>query len=176
MPLTRNFTDYLPDVGVHGIAAAFEQLSNGKAPEQDRVTSELLRAGGNPILEEPKRLFNSGLKSMITSKAWSRGGVALLHIKGDKRNIYQMGTISVQFQNHQKVQLLRGVRQGDAKYPKLFTNSLEDVFKILLWDGVGINVNGEYLTYLRFVDDILLMVESLQDVQTMLYSLNFALR
>ena len=45
---------------------------------------------------------------------------------------------------------------------------MEDVFKTLRWDRMGINVNGEYLTYLRFADDIVIMAQSLQDLQKML--------
>ncbi|GBP12450.1 hypothetical protein EVAR_75860_1 [Eumeta japonica] len=37
---------------------------------------------------------------------------------------------------------------------KFFTNALEDVFKILNWKRYGININVEYLTRLRFADEI----------------------
>jgi hypothetical protein len=86
--------------------------------------------------------------------------------------------MSVQVQNHQTrpIQLLRGVRQGDVISPKLFTNALEDVFKTLRWNGMGINVSGECLAHLRFADDIVIMAESLQDLQEMLSSLNAASR
>ncbi|CAK1603556.1 unnamed protein product [Parnassius mnemosyne] len=54
----------------------------------------------------------------------------------------------------------RGVRQGDVISLKLFTAALEDVFKLLNWKGYGININGEYITHLRFADDIVLIAES----------------
>lgn len=94
------------------------------------------------------------------------------------RDLYKTATMSVQIQNYQTrpIQLLRGVRQGDVISPKLFTNALEGVFKTLQWDGMGINVNGEYLSHLRFADDIVIMAESLQDLQKMLSSLNAASR
>ncbi|CAK1586319.1 unnamed protein product [Parnassius mnemosyne] len=80
--------------------------------------------------------------------------------------------IRVQNQNTKPIQLQRGVRQGDVISPKLFTAALEDVFKLLDWKGYGININGEYITHLRFADDIVLMAESLEDLSTMLNDLN----
>ncbi|CAG4942460.1 unnamed protein product [Parnassius apollo] len=82
--------------------------------------------------------------------------------------------IRVQNQSSKPIQLQRGVRQGDVISPKLFTAALEDVFKLLDWKGYGININGEYITHLRFADDIVLMAESLEDLSTMLNDLNSA--
>lgn len=56
--------------------------------------------------------------------------------------------------------------------PKLFTNALEDVFKTLDWTGQGNNVNGEYISHLRFADDIVVMAESLEQLSGMLRSLD----
>ncbi|CAK1577928.1 unnamed protein product [Parnassius mnemosyne] len=80
--------------------------------------------------------------------------------------------IRVQNQSTKPIQLQRGVRQDDVISPKLFTAALEDVFKFLDWKGYGININGEYITHLRFADDIVLMAESLEDLSTMLNDLN----
>ena len=38
--------------------------------------------------------------------------------------------------------------------PKLFTAVLEGVFQTLNWEEVGLKINGEYLSHLRFADDI----------------------
>ena len=70
------------------------------------------------------------------------------------------------------IQLQRGVRQGDVISPKLFTTALEDVLKLLDWTGLGININGEYITHLRFADDIVVMAESMEDLGTMLNDLS----
>lgn len=35
--------------------------------------------------------------------------------------------------------------------------ALEDVFKFLDWEGI--NINGEYITHLRFVNNIVLLAE-----------------
>lgn len=56
VPLTRHFTDDLPDVDVCCVT-----------PE-NRATSELLRAGGNPIIGDLKRFINSVLNNIMTPK------------------------------------------------------------------------------------------------------------
>ncbi|CAG9132629.1 unnamed protein product [Plutella xylostella] len=70
--------------------------------------------------------------------------------------------------------LQRGVRQGDVISPKLFTCALEDVFKLVEWKRLGINVNGEYISHLRFADDIVIMAETLEELGEMLTDLNDA--
>lgn len=71
---------------------------------------------------------------------------------------------------------LKGVRKGDVIYPKLFTNAMEDAYKLLEWKGssssIIININSEYITHNRFADDIVVMAESLDDLSKMLEDLN----
>ena len=61
--------------------------------------------------------------------------------------------------------ILKGVRQGDPT--KLFTAAMEDVFRNLDWQSNGIMIYGEYLTHLRFADDILLVCHDPLELQTM---------
>ena len=75
-------------------------------------------------------------------------------------------------ENTKKFRIGRGVRQGDTISPKLFTSSLESVFKKLDWSKMGININGKYLSHLRFADDIVLMTVDLNEAQIMLQQLN----
>ena len=281
--LTRHYTDELPDISQDEIVMALRQLRNGKAPGEDGITSELLKAGGAPVIREIQNLFNTVLHSGRTPKAWSRSLVVLFFKKGDKtllknyrpitllshiyklfsrvitnrlarrldefqppeqagfrggygtidhihtvrqiiqkseeynqplclafvdyekafdsvetwavleslqrcqvdyryievlRCLYEAATMSVQVQGQQSkpIQLRRGVRQGDVISPKLFTSALEDMFKTLDWKGKGININGEYISHLRFADDIVLMAESLEELNQMLDGLASASR
>lgn len=276
--LTRHFTEDLPEVSSGEIEIALRQLKNGKAPGEDGITTELLKAGGKPVLGELQKLFNAVLFEGRTPEAWSRSVVVLFFKKGDKtqlknyrpisllshvyklfsrvitnrlarrldefqppeqagfrsgygtidhihtvrqiiqkteeynqplclafvdyekafdsveiwsvleslqrcqvdwryiqvmRCLYEAATMSVQVQNQQTrpIPLHRGVRQGDVISPKLFTNAMEDMFKTLNWKGRGININGEHISHLRFADDIVIMAETLQDLQQMLNDL-----
>ncbi|CAG9103041.1 unnamed protein product [Plutella xylostella] len=92
------------------------------------------------------------------------------------RCMYNAATMSVRLHEHstKPIQLQRGVRQGDVISPKLFTCALEDVFKLVEWKRLGINVNGEYISHLRFADDIVIMAETLEELGEMLTDLNDA--
>lgn len=61
------------------------------------------------------------------------------------------------------------MRQEDIISPKLFTLALalEDVFRILGWNGFGININGEYITHLRFADDIVKIISNVHVARTL---------
>ncbi|CAH2257136.1 jg11966 [Pararge aegeria aegeria] len=65
-------------------------------------------------------------------------------------------SVRIQDQTTRPIQLQRGVRQGDVISPKPFTAALEDVFKLLDCYGLGINIIGEYMTQLRFADDVVI--------------------
>lgn len=82
--------------------------------------------------------------------------------------LYQEATITIQtFDETKPIEVKRGIRQGDTISPKLFTNCLEDSFKLLNWDTLGININGERLNNLRFADDIVLISDNMEDIKKM---------
>ena len=65
------------------------------------------------------------------------------------------------------------MRQGDTISPKIFTAAIEEeVYKKLNLEKNGINVDGEYLTDLRFADDVALTTTSVKDMEVQLKSLN----
>ena len=65
------------------------------------------------------------------------------------------------------------VRQGDTIPPKRFTACLDEIFKKLNWNekNYGIEIDGEYLSNLRFADDILLLTNSADQLQNMINEL-----
>ncbi|XP_063630801.1 zinc finger protein 135-like [Cydia splendana] len=277
--LTRHYTEDIPDISLYEIRMALKQLKNNKAPGEDGITAELLKAGGKPVLMALQKLFDSVLLEGRTPKAWNRGVVVLFFKKGDNallknyrpisllshvyklfsrvitnrlarrldnfqppeqagfrrgfstvdhihtlrqviqkteeynlplclafvdyekafdsietwavlqslqrcqvdyryievlKCLYENATMSVRLQdrNSKPIPLQRGVRQGDVISPKLFTAALEDVFKTLDWRRLGININGEYITHLRFADDIVILAETTEDLSMMLDDLN----
>ena len=74
------------------------------------------------------------------------------------KDIYTDSSVTV----HQKIRIKRGVRQGDTISPKLFTATLESIFRRLNWENKGVNIDGEFLSNLRFADDIFLCTETPQ--------------
>ena len=58
----------------------------------------------------------------------------------------------------EKIPILRGVRQGDPISPKLFTATIQ-VFKNAPLEEKGTNIDGEYLSNLRFADDVTLTTQ-----------------
>ena len=45
-----------------------------------------------------------------------------------------------------KIRIKRGVRQGDTISPKLFTATLESIFRRLNWENKGVKIDGDFLT------------------------------
>ena len=42
----------------------------------------------------------------------------------------------------EKIRIKRGVRQGDTISPKLFTATLESIFRRLNWENMGVKIEG----------------------------------
>lgn len=66
-----------------------------------------------------------------------------------------------------KIQINRGVRQGDVISPNLFTSTLQTMLGKIQLKG-GINIDGEKLQILLFADDIILISETPKELETML--------
>lgn len=89
------------------------------------------------------------------------------------KNIYEKNTSRVKLETTgPPIQIKRGVRQGDPISPTIFIAVLEYVIGQLNWRKVGININGRYLSHLRFADDIVLLSESATQLQQMINSLH----
>ena len=72
----------------------------------------------------------------------------------------------------EKIRIKRGVRQRDTISPKLFTATLESIFRRLNWENKGVKIDGEFLSNLRFADDIFLCTETPQELQQMLQEIS----
>ncbi len=89
------------------------------------------------------------------------------------KDIYRDSTATIQLhKKSRKFPIRKGVRQGDTISPKLFTACLEEVFKKLEWDDMGLKIDGEYLNNLRFADDLVLVSNSGEDLEKMISDLH----
>ena len=85
------------------------------------------------------------------------------------KDIYTDSSVTVHLHKEsEKIRIKRGVRQGDTISPKLFTATLESIFRRLNWEHKGVKIDGEFLSNLRFADDIFLCTETPQELQQML--------
>ena len=88
------------------------------------------------------------------------------------KDIYTDSSVTVRLHKEsEKIRIKRGVRQGDTISPKLFTATLESIFRRLNWENKGVKIDGEFLSNLRFADDIFLCAETPQELQQMLQEL-----
>ena len=88
-------------------------------------------------------------------------------------DIYTDSSVTVHLHKEsEKIRIKRGVRQGDTISPKLFTATLESIFRRLNWENKGVKIDGEFLSNLRFADDIFLCTETPQELQQMLQELS----
>ena len=89
------------------------------------------------------------------------------------KDIYTDSSVTVHLhKGSEKVRIKRGVRQGDTISPKLFTATLESVLRTLNRENKGVKIDGEFLSNLRFADDIFLCTETPQELQQMLQELS----
>ncbi|PIK54411.1 endonuclease-reverse transcriptase [Apostichopus japonicus] len=93
------------------------------------------------------------------------------------KDIYTGSTTTVKLHKESnKIPIRKGVRQGDTISPKLFTACLEHIFKDINWEDKGISVNGEKFNHLRFADDIVIIANNFNEMESMLQDLDIASR
>lgn len=81
--LRCHYMEDLLDIDQGDIVLALRQIKHGKAPGEDGFTSELLKAGGAPIIQELQSPFNTVLYCERSPKALSGNLVVLFFKKGD---------------------------------------------------------------------------------------------
>ena len=88
------------------------------------------------------------------------------------KEIYTNNSMTVHLHKESnKINITRGVRQGGTISPKLFTSALESIFRRLTWETRDLKIHGEYLSHLRFADDILICANTPHELQQMLQEL-----
>ena len=64
------------------------------------------------------------------------------------------------------------VNQGDPLSSIIFNNILEEVFRRPSWEGKDVRVNGEYISNLKFADDLVIIAKEEDELLTTLEELN----
>ncbi len=118
-----------------------------------------------------EKAFDS-LKTSEMLKALRKQGIDEVYIELIE-NIYAKATATIKLQtNSDIIPIEKGIRQGDSISPKLFTATLQEIFKSIKWQHEGILIRDERLTNLRFADDIIIFSESADELEEMLAKLN----
>lgn len=77
------------------IKYALQQMKNGKSPGEDQITSEMLKMGGETLIEAVKILINKCLMEGRIPEPWKNAEIILLYKKGDHTNIENYRPISL---------------------------------------------------------------------------------
>ena len=90
------------------------------------------------------------------------------------KDIYTEATAKIHIENQvsEAIKIQRGVRQGDPISPKLFTATIEKVFKNSELEQRGLIIDGEPLTDLRFADDVVTPTIGVKNNETQLNVIN----
>jgi Reverse transcriptase (RNA-dependent DNA polymerase) len=117
-----------------------------------------------------EKAFDS-IKKFSIIDALSNQGISRRYIN-ILNSIYSDATACVKLHKRScKFPINKGVRQGDTISPKLFTATLEDLFRKLDWEEKGVPINGEHLSHLRFADDIVILSQDPKDLQSRMQEL-----
>ena len=118
-----------------------------------------------------EKAFDS-IKLETIFEALRRGGIEEPYINL-LEGIYTNATATFNINNNTvKIDIKKGMRQSDTISPKLFSAGLRDIFKRLNWSKAGIKINGKYLRYLPFADDIVIFSNNAENLQAHIKALN----
>lgn len=91
------------------------------------------------------------------------------------KNLYWNQTATVKINNTETndIPIVRGVRQGCVLSPTLFNVYSQVIFRRALWERKeGVRIGGEVVNTIRYADDTVILAESLEDLQTLVDSVN----
>ncbi|XP_026319268.1 uncharacterized protein LOC113229803 [Hyposmocoma kahamanoa] len=179
-PTKRYNTEALPQILPCEVAKALYYMKAEKSPGEDRITVELLCAEGKPAG------FRSGfsttdhiqtVKQLMEKYHEYNGPIVMTFVDYEQAfdSVEHFAVFHALYRTvrmHEltnPVPIKRGVWQGDIISPKLFTSVLQDVVKTLHWTKYGVNINGVFLSYLRFADDLVFFANDLRRMLQQLY-------
>ncbi|WKX96166.1 hypothetical protein Q1695_012539 [Nippostrongylus brasiliensis] len=120
-----------------------------------------------------KKAFDS-VETEAVIEALCKQGVSTQYVKIPSELYKGFTTVITLFYNNFRINVKRGVRQGDTTSPKLFNASLENIMRTLEWDDMGVKIDGRQLHHLRFADDIVLITPYITQAERMLADFDHA--
>ncbi|WKY00676.1 hypothetical protein Q1695_015031 [Nippostrongylus brasiliensis] len=120
-----------------------------------------------------EKAFDS-VETEAVIEALCKQGVSTQYVKILYELYKRFTTVITPFYNNVRINVKRGVRQGDTTSPKLFNASLENIMRTLEWHDMGVKIDGRQLHHLRFADDIVLITPSITHAERMLADFDHA--
>ena len=74
------------------VSAAIKRLKRNKAPRNYNITAEVLKDGGEPIVQMFTNMFNRCLREGKLQNSWKDASVIIIHKKGDTADIKEIQT------------------------------------------------------------------------------------
>ncbi|WP_265430092.1 RNA-directed DNA polymerase, partial [Klebsiella pneumoniae] len=95
---TNERTDLACDVPLvtkEEVKNALKSMKRGKAAGDDGITVDLLKEGGDIVLEKLTVLFSECLRTLKVPVAWKNANIILIHKKGDNKDLKNYRPISL---------------------------------------------------------------------------------
>lgn len=93
--ITNVGSEDVPEITTTEIRAALHRMSNGKAPGEDDIIIEMVKEGGDEVVEIIEKLFNKCLEESRIPEKWESAIVILLFKKGNKADLNNYRPISL---------------------------------------------------------------------------------
>ncbi|KAH1028359.1 hypothetical protein HUJ05_001719 [Dendroctonus ponderosae] len=204
IPVIQNQgSEDIPEITQDEINNCLKNMKNNKSPADDKMSTENIKLGGSALLKIVSKLYNACLRNSITPDQWNKSIIILLHKKGDiaqienhrpiilLSQIYKLFMRIVTKRLRAELDIHQHIEQAGFRKGYGTSEHLHPI-KILIEkcieynkpvhvqtdniENLGININGEKLSHLRFANDLILITNDFKEAQEMMSEMNLASR